>query len=144
MINLKEITMENFHDVINLKLSDTDKTMVASNMYSLAEAFADKVSICKAIYHDETLVGFIMFDYNQKEHKGYISRLMIEDKHQGNGFGTQALEMAIEQLIKNKDIERIQISYHPDNIKAKKSYAKVGFIETGDFVDGEAIAIIDV
>jgi len=113
-------------------------------MYSLAEAFADKVSICKAIYHDETLVGFIMFDYNQKEHKGYISRLMIEDKHQGNGFGTRALEMAIEQLIKNKDIECIQISYHPDNIKAKKSYAKVGFIETGDFVDGETIAIIDV
>lgn len=144
MITLREITMDNFHDVINIKITDEDKHMVASNTYSLAEAFADKVSVPRAIYKDQTLIGFIMYDYNQKNQTGYISRLMISTNEQGKGYGTAALNIVVNELKSIPNIKKIEISYFPSNDKARKSYAKVGFIETDEIDDGELVAKIDL
>lgn len=140
MIILKDITMDNFIDVIKLPQTDEDKKMVASNLFSIAEAYADKVSQPKAIYVDHVLVGFIMYDYNVSERKAYISRLMITSIEQGKGYGTEALRIIIEEVKRIKDCTVIQISYHPNNEKARKSYKKVGFIESNDYIDGEIIA----
>lgn len=59
MITLKEITMDNFREVIELSLGAEDRGMVANNMFSLAEAYADKVGKARAIYEEGTLVGFM-------------------------------------------------------------------------------------
>ncbi len=144
MINLKKITMHNFIDIINLPLSDQDKKLVAPNIFSLAEAYADGVSVAKGIYDDDLLVGFIMYDYNQQEQKGYISRLMITSPKQGLGYGTKALKLVVDELMQIKELKTIQISYHENNQKARKSYKKVGFIETNEYVDGEIIARINI
>jgi diamine N-acetyltransferase len=144
MIELRKIDMSNFIDVIKLELSDQDKKMVASNMFSLAEAYADQISQPMAIYNNNQLVGFIMYDYNKEECKGYISRLMITSKDQGKGYGSFALNLVIDDLKKITDIKQIQISYHPDNEKARSSYKKVGFKETDLVVDGEVIALIEI
>lgn len=144
MISLKTINMDNFHAVINIKMSDDDRKMVASNTYSMAEAYADQVSVARAIYSNDQLVGFIMYDYNAADKTGYVSRLMIATDYQGKGIGTEALRQVIETLRNIEGIKKIQISYHPRNIKAKKSYAKLGFVENGSFVGEEAVAIIDL
>ena len=144
MITLKEINMDNFEAIINLPLSEEDKKMVAPNIYSLAEAYADQVSIAKGIYNNDDLVGFVMFDYNEKEKKGYISRIMITTNQQGNRYGTSALKLVIDELLKNKDLKTIQISYHPNNQRARNSYRKVGFVETNEYVHNEIIALIKV
>jgi diamine N-acetyltransferase len=144
MITLRRITMDNFHDVLNLELTDDDKKMVAPNMYSLAEAYADQVSIARAVYEGDTLVGFVMYDYNAPEKKGYLSRLMIASAHQGRGYGREALRLAVEDLKRSPGIERIQISYHPDNEKARRSYRSVGFIENGEMVQNEVVAMLEL
>ena len=61
-MELREINMKNFRECIDLKVSDSQKGFVASNMYSLAEAKADNVSNPYAIYDGEQMVGFIMYD----------------------------------------------------------------------------------
>jgi len=43
-VTLREITMDNFIECIKLGVGETQKSYVASNMFSLAEAKADKVS----------------------------------------------------------------------------------------------------
>lgn len=140
MIHLEKITMTNFRDVLQIKINDEDKKMVASNMYSLAEAYADQVSIPRAIYQDEALIGFIMYNYSPKEKKGYVDRLMISSDEQGKGYGSTALQIVVQELLKEKEIEVIQISYMPQNDKARYSYKKIGFIEVDEFTEGEQIA----
>lgn len=49
-IALRKINMKNLHECLNLKLKKGQKNFVASNMYSLAEAKADNVSVPLAIY----------------------------------------------------------------------------------------------
>lgn len=144
MIQLKPIDMANFEAVIHLELNASDRKMVAPNIYSLAEAYADRVSKALAIYDDDQLVGFVMYDYNKEERKGYISRLMVADRFQGKGYGRQGLLLALEELQISPGIERIQISYHPDNIKARQLYLSLGFKETGDEVHGEKVAMMEL
>ena len=144
MITLRDITMDNFYEVIKLELDDIDRQMVASNMFSLAEAYADKVSQPKAIYHNGTLVGFIMYDYNQPEQRGYVSRLMVAQQYQGKGYAKTAMQIVIGTLKQEPDIKQIQISYHPQNVKARSLYLQLGFIENGKFVDEEVVAVIDL
>lgn len=144
MITLAEINMSNFIEVIELYQSEEDKNMVASNVFSLAEAYADKVSHPLAIYADKLLVGMIMYDYNLKERKAYISRIMITTPEQGKGYGTDALRIVTDKIKEIDECKVIQISYHPKNEKARSSYRKVGFIETNDYVDGEIIALLKI
>jgi len=144
MIELREVTMENFDKVIRLKLDEFDKTMVASNLYSLAEAFADKVSIPRAIYADNQLVGFIMYEYKEEEKKGYISRLMIANEYQRKGYGRAGLTLAIEYLKKHEGIISIRISYHAENTKGRTLYLDLGFVENGEIDCGETVAVMEL
>lgn len=62
-VTLRDVTMENFHECIKLNVREEQKNFVASNTFSLAEAKADGVSDPLAIYLDDQMVGFIMYDF---------------------------------------------------------------------------------
>jgi diamine N-acetyltransferase len=70
MITLRAITKENYSECLNLNVLDEQKSFVASNTYSLAQAWVYyKTAYPFAIYSDETMVGFIMMGYyEQKNH----------------------------------------------------------------------------
>lgn len=138
-ITLREVAMENFRECIRLSVSENQKGFVASNMYSLAEAKADGVSNPFAIYADEEMVGFVMFDFAPKESRGYISRLMVAARFQRKGYGRAAMSEAIYRLKREPGIREIQTSFHPDNALADALYASLGFARTGEVVDGETV-----
>ena len=144
VIQLKDINMKNFNQVISIQLSEEDKRMVAPNMYSLAEAYADKVSVPKAIYDKEELVGFIMYDYDKSFKIGYISRLMVGTNYQRRGYGKEAMIQVIAILKKIKRLKQIRLSYNPNNEKAKQLYKSLGFVETGNIDQGEMEAILNI
>lgn len=143
-ITLREITMDNFHECIKLKVKEEQVNFVASNMYSLAEAKADNVSIPLGIYHDETLVGFTMFWFDEDNEMGWIDRLMVDAKHQGHGYGRAAMVEVISRLKAHEKCKIIRISYEPENIGAEKLYESLGFKKTGEISQGEAVSILQV
>ena len=62
MLELKEITYDNLREVIKIydTLSEQDKSHVAPNMYSLAEAFINYPNAWpRAIEVDNKVVGFV-------------------------------------------------------------------------------------
>lgn len=138
-VTLREITMDNFIECIKLGVGETQKDYVASNMFSLAEAKADKVSNPLAIYADEQMVGFIMYDYNVGERRGYLSRLMVDARFQGNGYARAALAEVIDRLKRMPGTRDIQTSFHPENHVAESLYASFGLTRTGELVDGEVV-----
>jgi len=138
-ITLREITMANFRECLTLELDERQKNFVASNMYSLAEAKADGVSNPRAVYADEQLVGFIMYDFNTDEKRGYITRLMVDKGHQGHGYGRAAMQQVIDRFKANPDCREIYTSVDPENDVAKGLYVRLGFTLTGEVVDGEAV-----
>lgn len=138
-IVLKDITMENFKECLDLKLDEEQKKFVAPNMYSLAEAKADGVSIPHAIYSGETMVGFIMYNYDSKTKLAYITRLMVDLSHQGKGYGRMAMQEILKRIRSIDECKEIKISYAPENVVAGKLYESLGFKKTGEILHGEVV-----
>lgn len=140
---LKDITMENFKECLNLKLNEAQKKFVAPNIYSLAEAKADSVSVPHAIYCNDTMVGFIMYDYDTETNLGCISRLMVDLRHQGKGYGRMAMQEVIRRIRSIEGCKGIWTSFVPENVVADKLYESLGFKKTGEILDGEVVCKMD-
>jgi len=138
-VTLRRITMDNFFECIRLDVAEHQKGFVATNVFSLAEAQADGVSNPLAIYAGEQMVGFIMYDFEPKEDRGYITRLMVDARFQSNGYGRAAMVQVIDRLQEIPECGEIQTSYAPANAVAEKLYLDLGFEPTGDSVDGETV-----
>jgi len=54
-----------------------------------------------------------------------------EKEYQGIGYGTEAMEMLVEYGFNTLNMNRIELVVYEFNIRAYKSYKKVGFIEEG-------------
>ena len=162
MITLQPIAEENFEEVLELKASEE---FVATNAYSLAEAYCDlkvaiengeqyqkhQYSIPFAIVDDETAVGFLMIGYEDGEDINagsdiyWLGRFMIDEKHQGKGYGKAAMKLVID-YVKSKphgyDVKYIFTSVVPNNDVATKLYERMGFIKTGEQFYGEDLMLL--
>ena len=113
---------------------------MASNVRSLAQAwlYAEKARPY-AVCAGQTVVGFLMFDYQKGPHLAEIWRFMIGKPFQGQGFGSQALQAAVALLEAEGLFDAVQINYVEDNQGAKHLYHKLGFRETGEWEGNEVV-----
>ena len=72
--------------------------------------------------------------YGLPEKFYYIWRFMIDKKYQGQGFGKEALRLAIEfiKTFPAGKSEACWLSYEPENEGARSLYLKAGFVERLD------------
>ena len=110
MIYLKEITKDNLFDVIKLSemLDEKQKRCVAHNAISIAEAYVKPQAWPRAIYDDETLVGFVMLalhddDIVESDQPSYLLwRFMIAKPYQSKGYGKKVLDLIMEKAKQDK------------------------------------------
>jgi len=142
------VTQENWHALIDLKVREDQKHFVASNLYSIAQAqFGDEFEghwdlFPFGIYEGGTPVGFLMYGLNFEylHHQAFIQRLMVDENFQGKGYGRFGMEWMLNKFRADERIKTVGISYEPNNEDARKLYASLGFVETGEIVEGEAVA----
>lgn len=143
MLHLESITKDNWTKAITLKVRQDQETFVASNVFSLAQLnFLDNF-YAKGIFHDDEMVGFTLYGIDDEDQQYWMYRLMIDEKHQGKGFGTQAVRLVIEDVrrIKEPSHKTLTLSYEPENVHARDIYKRLGFEEIdGMIIEGEQIA----
>jgi diamine N-acetyltransferase len=144
VISLREVTPENFDEVIQLKVREDQKNFVASNLFSLAEARVFPLRSPLAIYAGEILVGFLMYTYLAETRRHWIFRLMIGAEHQGRGYGRAAMRLLIARMAALPGCAEIYISYEPENDVARQLYLSLGFRINGEIISGEEVAVITV
>lgn len=145
MIEFRKITWDNFDECINLQLTEEQRGFLASNAYSLAQSYVALLNdelppMTFAIYDDDVMIGFIMMYHDTAEENEYgdeeaygILRFMIDVKYQNKGYGTKAMEKALEYIrtFPQGEAKAVYISYAPENEAARRLYRKFGFIEIG-------------
>lgn len=150
-IKLVKVNTKNFDALVNLEVNEEQKNYVASNVYSLAEAYAtnaegEGAAMPFGIYDGETPVGFLMIGYNICDdwddeipdfsiNSYLIWRFMIDKKYQGEGYGRAAMKLALDYIktFPCGKTEWCWLSYEPENEVAKKLYSSFGFVERPDF-----------
>ncbi len=138
-IELRPITKDNFGSIINLEVSQDQVNFVASNLYSIAESKVYPECIPLAIYANGTPVGFLMYAFDHKDASYWICRLMVDRYFQGKGYGRQAMQQILVEIKKRPNIDFVKLSINPYNQAAEKLYSDLGFVKTGETVEGEEV-----
>ena len=143
-IHLEKLLWDTVDDVLKLKVAKGQKEYVASNSDSLIDAYFAITEEGKSvypfgIYYGKKAVGFLMISYNCiwrdnldfAKNSYYIWRFMIDRRYQRNGYGREALKLAIDfiRTCPCGDAKYCWLSYEPENEVARKLYLSFGFEE---------------
>ncbi|KFH70303.1 hypothetical protein MVEG_03154 [Podila verticillata NRRL 6337] len=144
IVTLREITKENWRDTDNPR----------QQLKSLCESHYTEDAWPRAIYADDTLVGFLMLSIWPIEDWYGVWRFMIDQKYQAQGYGRKAIQLAIA-YIKEHHPEAKQIRLMTIGPKGRKGvaakdspykfYASLGWKEISEYdEDGEVEMGLDL
>ena len=80
-VSLREITQETVNFILNLRVAKEQEQFVASNAVSIAEAHFSAEAWFRAIYADETPVGFLMLSDQPDKGEYFLWRFMVDVQH---------------------------------------------------------------
>nr|WP_255324982.1 GNAT family N-acetyltransferase [Acinetobacter baumannii] len=124
MINLNNLDRENWLLCAKLSLDESQKDYVAPNVYSIAESKVEEHYCPRVICFNDEVVGFLMYCVEidpPDETLFWLFRFMIGKDHQAKGYGTLALQMAIDEMA-SKGAKRIRTMYKSSKYIAGKIY----------------------
>ena len=154
IIELRDVTTENYFDVLNLDVKEYQKQFIATNAISLAEAYVytkngDFVAPL-AVYDNDEIIGFVMIAYDKKigisSGNYLLFRFMIDKNFQNQGYFKPIMDKVLDYVrtapagLGNK----LWLSYEPENEYARSCYLSYGFKETGEISENEVVAVYDL
>lgn len=139
VVSLREVTGENLSDILKLKVEPEQEQFVASNAISIAQAHFEEKAWFRAIYANETPVGFVMLYDDPEKTDYFLWRFMIDKRYQGLHFGQRALQLLIDHVRAQPDATELLVSYVPAEGSPETFYRAAGFVDTGEISDGEIV-----
>ncbi|PWB51479.1 MAG: GNAT family N-acetyltransferase [Anaerolineales bacterium] len=144
VVSLREVTADTVRVICRLDVSEVQKHFVAPNSVSIAEAYFEPKAWFRAIYADETPVGFLMLYDNPEESEYFLWRFMVDAHYQKLGFGKTALDLLIAHVRTRPNAHALSLSCHPGDDGPEPFYRHYGFTLTGEFMGNEAVMRIDL
>lgn len=146
MLRMERVSSRNVRQLLRLQVRPEQAGFVATNTMSIIEAYTTTAAGGHAfpfgLFDDEEPVGFLMIGFGTDAewdnppaiaHGSYnIWRLMIDARHQGRGYGRQAMLLALDfiRTLPCGSAPCVWLSYEPENHAARELYASFGFRET--------------
>ncbi|MGO4936979.1 GNAT family N-acetyltransferase [Fundicoccus sp. Sow4_H7] len=136
MLKIKAVDESNFNNVIQLELTEKQKAAkwVSDNVFSLAQCWLyrnNNDSFPNAIYWNDKVVGFVLYEIEADSNEFMIWRIMIGQQFQGKGYGRKAIKEIIKYT-ENNYPERILVAdYVQGNEPMKHLLISLGFKEVG-------------
>ena len=147
-MEFRKIDRSNYWECMELTVDDSQKDFVADNKQSLVEAAYEENLYTLGIYCQDTMVGFILYDYDDQIPGWSMSRFMIGKQYQGKGYGELKKEIGqtvfdfltdlqtkYKDVLDRKIVDQVlqngaQKAGIIANKKVQKVYRKVGFTIT--------------
>ena len=135
-VTLRDITGDNYFQVLELKITPEQEAAkyVSPVVRSLADAWfyrEEGIAYPKAVYADEDLVGFIMYELDTEEQQVFIWRFLIDQRYQGKGYGRQTIEVVLKMAKEQAQMTKVVADYVDGNEPMKKILLDLGFEKTG-------------
>ena len=134
-VELREITADTVRDVCALEVAEEQKSFVAPNAVSIAEAHFEPHHWMRAIYADGRPVGFVLA-WEPAQGPVFLWRFMIAAGDQRRGMGRRALALVVDHWRETGAAE-VRTSVVPGNAGATALYEALGFHLTGEQEHGE-------
>lgn len=141
-VSLREITAETVREVCNLSdtLTPPKKYMVAPNAISIAQAYFSEHAWFRAIYAEDTPVGFLMLYDDPDEQEYFLWRLMIAGPYHGKGFARRAIIRLADHVRTRPGATVLETSCGQGPGSPEGFYRKLGFERNGKML-GEEVGL---
>jgi len=143
-VKLKEIDRSDYEKCFELKVAQNQIDFVASNAYSLVQAAYEPDTYPMGIFLDDEMVGFLMWDFDSEIGVWEMCRLMIDEKYQHQGIGTEAVKKLLQLVTARIGHIIFCTSVEPANENAIALYEKMGFRKNGRIVYDEIMMEIQL
>lgn len=138
-VSLREITADTVRAICALDVRPDQRGHVAPNAVSIAQAYFQPRAWFRAVYADETPVGFVMLHDDPEQEEYFLWRFMVAAEHQGKGYGRRALDLVVDHVRERPGATELLSSYVPGDDGPGAFYRRYGFVETGELDEGEAV-----
>jgi len=145
LVTLKRITRMNLNLILSLRPKPRQRGLVASNAYSIAQAHFTRGVWFRAIYLENTPIGFVMLRDNSLKYKHitskdptiYLWRFMIDGRYQNKGYGKKAMKLIIKYAKSRPNAKEMTLHHEIAKGNAGEFYERLGFEHTGKILNGE-------
>ena len=134
MVNLTELSEENWMDFARLSVDESQKYYLASNIGIIARGYVYRDSRARVIgiVAGEKPVGLAMVRDMDDEPACYeLQQFMIDKNYQGKGYGFEALKLILDSLKKEQKYDCVEVCVKMEDAQAIHVYEKAGFVDTG-------------
>lgn len=139
-VTLRPVDRDNWRDIANLKVLETQRQFVAEPCYYLALCCYGNDWHPLAICLDEQVIGFMMWATDPADGSCWLGGILVDQGMQGRGYGGQAVQAATTMLAGEYGYRDFALSYQPANLVARHLYSKLGFVETNEWEGNEIVA----
>ncbi len=139
VVTLREIDAGSVRTICELSVREEQSRLVAPNAVSMAEAHFAEHAWFRAVYADETPVGFVMLEDDPDAAEVFLWRFMIDARYQRSGLGRRALELVIAHVRAHPASRTLATTVVPEPGAAQEFYEKLGFVATGEYEEGESV-----
>lgn len=139
LVELREISRDDFDCVIGLQVAPDQREFLNSNVESIAWAYVAAESFPLVICAAGAPVGLAAYGYFPSDGRCWISHFMVDEGSQRRGIGRAALEQLLERMATVSGGASLLVAVHPDNAAAIGLYEAFGFSDTGQRQNGEVI-----
>lgn len=126
-IHFRDIDNTNKCEVRKIKLKPEQEKFIETIDECLEEADTYDEWHPVAIYYNEEIIGFAMYGSFGPNKHTWIDRIIIDERHQGKGFGKIAMRKLIDIVLKEYGVNTIYLSIVEENAVAYNLYESIGF-----------------
>ncbi len=154
-LEFREVTEDNYHEFVELEVKPDQKDnfyfkSVKPNTMTLAQAYIYPDRKVLAVYDDDTMVGSVFYTPEAETEGGekiaWLTRLMLDQRYQGNGLGRRTMELLISKIRGHYGGQpvRLGLSYEPHNKVAEKLYTSLGFWPDSHICAGQIVVWLNI
>jgi diamine N-acetyltransferase len=143
-VTLRPVTPATWRACAELEVTEEQGAFVSPVARYLALArYGEAAWQPLALHQGDVVVGHAMWTIDPDEDAFWIGGLVVDRRHQGRGVGRAAVARLVAMAAAT-GARQVALSYEPANERARRVYADAGFRETGELVDDEVVARLDL
>jgi len=106
VIELREVTADNWRDCAAVRPRDEQAAFVAPITCYLCLCHYGRIWHPLAVYHEDDVVGFVMWGLDEADGSHWIGGLVIDAAHQGRGLGRATVTALLDRLVRHRERAR--------------------------------------
>jgi diamine N-acetyltransferase len=141
-VEVVALDADNIEAVLAVSAAPGQEAFVRPVSWYVARSAYQKVWAPVAFRAAGEIVGFAEWAYDPSDGTHCIGAVVIDAARQGRGLGSSAMRALVDWLRRRPDCGPIALSVHAGNRRARALYATLGFLDSGEALDGELVLVL--